>query len=201
VIRPAVVSLLVFTLLLGVVYPVIVGVIGLAIPHPPVTELVGQSFDDPAYFWSRPSGTTGPYNAMASSGVNAGPTGFVDKHGTLGPNPVLVDAVQGRIQALHDADPGNSAPVPIDLVTASASGLDPHISPAAAYYQVARVARLRGVAPDVLTKLVDEHVEERTLGFLGERRVNVVLLNGALDAKLGRSLTTRERQLQEDRRE
>jgi K+-transporting ATPase ATPase C chain len=196
-IRPAIVSLLLFTVLLGIGYPLIVGAGALVFSreaHGSLirdasgtvigSDLVGQPFDDPAYFWSRPS--AGAYNAMASSGTNAGPTGFIDKRGTLGPNPVLTDAVKARIQALHDADPRNPAPVPVDLVTASASGLDPHISPAAAYYQVARVARLRGVVPAAVRALVDDHVEERTWGFLGERRVNVVRLNLALDAAFHR---------------
>jgi len=196
-IRPALVSLLVFTVLLGVVYPVVIGGIGaLVFPDQAKgslirdasgkvvgSELIGQPFDNPAYFWSRPTATGG--NAMTSSGVNAGPTGFVDKAGKLGPNPALVDAVKARVQALHDADPQNTAPVPVDLVTASSSGLDPHISPAAAYYQLGRVARLRGVAESELRALVDAHVEERTLGVLGERRVNVLLLDRALDARFG----------------
>jgi K+-transporting ATPase ATPase C chain len=196
--RPAVVSLLVFTGLLGLVYPLLVGGIS-AVAFPDQakasllrdasgkvvgSELVGQAFDHPAYFWSRPTAVAA-YNAMTSSGANAGPSGFVDKAGALGPNPALVDAVKGRIQALRDADPGNTARVPIDLVTASSSGLDPHISPAAAYYQLARVARARGVPEAQLRELVEQYVEERTLGVLGERRVNVLRLNLALDARLG----------------
>jgi len=195
--RPALVSMLVFTGLLGIVYPLVVGGIGRVVFSSEATgsviynasgkaigsDLIGQPFDNPAYFWSRPTATGG--NAMTSSGVNAGPTGFVDKAGKLGPNPALVDAVRARVQALHDADPQNTAPVPVDLVTASSSGLDPHISPAAAYYQLGRVARLRGVAESELRALVDAHVEERTLGVLGERRVNVLLLNRALDAQFG----------------
>lgn len=197
-IRPAVVSLLVFTGLLGLVYPLLIGGIGaLAFPAQAAgslirdpsgkvlgSELVGQPFDNPAYFWSRPTAVAAG-SAMTSSGTNAGPSGFVDKAGTLGPNPALVDAVKGRIQALRDADPGNTAKVPVDLVTASGSGLDPHISPAAAYYQLGRVARARGVPAGRLRELVDQHVEGRTLAVLGEPRVNVLRLNLALDARLG----------------
>jgi K+-transporting ATPase ATPase C chain len=197
-IRPAVVSILVFTGLLGIVYPLLIGGIS-AVAFPDQangslirdpsgkvvgSELVGQPFDHPAYFWSRLS-ATGAYNAMASTGTNAGPSGFVDKAGTLGPNPALVDAVKARIQALRDADPGNTAQVPVDLVTASGSGLDPHITPAAAYYQLARVARLRGVPEAQVRELVEQAIEARTLFLLGEPRVNVLLLNRALDEKLG----------------
>ena len=193
--RSAVVSILVFTGLLGLGYPLLVGGIGAiafsdqaagsllrdASGRVTGSALVGQPFDHPAYFWSRPTAVAA-YNAMTSSGTNAGPSGFIDQAGTLGPNPALVDAVKGRIQALRDADPGNTAAVPIDLVTASSSGLDPHITPAAAYYQLARVARARGVPAAQVRELVDRHVEERTLGVLGERRVNVLRLNLALDA-------------------
>jgi K+-transporting ATPase ATPase C chain len=197
-IRPAVVSLLVFTGLLGIVYPLLIGGIS-AVAFPDQangslirdpsgkvvgSELVGQPFDDPAYFWSRPS-AVGPYNAMTSGGTNAGPSGFVDKAGTLGPNPALVDAAKARIQALRDADPGNTAKVPVDLVTASGSGLDPHITPAAAFYQLARVARVRGVPEAQVRELVEGAIEDRTLFVLGEPRVNVLMLNRALDAKLG----------------
>jgi K+-transporting ATPase ATPase C chain len=135
------------------------------------SSLIGQSFSDPKYFWGRPSATGPmPNNASASSGSNQGPT-----------NPALMDAVKGRVQALRDADPGNSQPVPVDLVTASASGLDPHISPAAAEYQLARVARLRILKPEVVRKLVEEHTEGRQFGIFGEPRVNVLELNLALD--------------------
>jgi K+-transporting ATPase ATPase C chain len=198
VIRPAVISILVFTVLLGLVYPLLIGGISaVAFPDQATgslirdrsgkvvgSELIGQPFDHPAYFWSRPTAVTA-YNAMTSSGTNAGPTGFVDKAGTLGPNPALVDAVKARVQALRDADPGNTAKVPVDLVTASGSGLDPHISPAAAYYQLARVARARNIPEAQLRVLVEQHIEGRTLAVIGELRVNVLVLNLALDAKLG----------------
>jgi K+-transporting ATPase ATPase C chain len=195
VVRPAAVSLLVFTLLCGLLYPLFVGGVGILVFGDQArgslirdasgkvvgSTLVGQPFDDPAYFWSRPSAAA--YSAMASSGTNAGTSGFVDRHGTLGPNPALVDAVTARIEALRDADPTNTAKVPVDLVTSSSSGLDPHISPAAAFYQVGRVARARSLSEAEVRALVEAHVEERTFGVFGERRVNVLLLNRALDAK------------------
>jgi K+-transporting ATPase ATPase C chain len=196
-IRPAVVSILVFTGLLGIVYPLLIGGIS-AVAFPDQakgsliqdrsgkvvgSELVGQPFDNPAYFWSRLSAVS--YNATTSSGTNAGPSGFVDKSGTLGRNPALVDAAKARIQALREADPGNTAKVPVDLVTASSSGLDPHITPAAAFYQVGRVARVRGVPEPQVRELVEQTIEDRTLFLLGEPRVNVLKLNLALDAKLG----------------
>ncbi len=140
------------------------------------STLIGQPFDDPKYFWSRPSATGPvPYNAAASSGSNLGPI-----------NPALAEAVAGRVQALQAADPDNKAPVPVDLVTASGSGLDPEISPAAAEYQLARVARVRGIDPSAVRKLVAEHTSGRTLGVLGESRVNVLPLNRALDAMASR---------------
>jgi K+-transporting ATPase ATPase C chain len=136
------------------------------------SNLIGQTFSDPKYFWGRLSATGPmPYNASASSGSNLGPT-----------NPALMDAVKARVQALRDADPGNMQTVPVDLATASGSGLDPHISPAAAEYQLARVARVRNLTPDSLRKLVAEHTEGRQFGILGEPRVNVLELNLALDA-------------------
>jgi len=134
--------------------------------------LIGQPFDDPKYFWSRPSATSPqPYNAGASAGSNQGAT-----------NPALADAVTARIKALRDVDPANTSPVPVDLVTASGSGLDPHISIAAAAYQAPRVARLRGISIDKVMALVAEHTEGRTLAIIGEPRVNVLELNLALDA-------------------
>lgn len=183
-IRPAVVSFLVLTLVTGIAYPLVVTGISQAVfPHQANgsvmvkdgkavgSELIGQYFSDPKYFWGRPSATGPmPYNAAASSGSNLGPT-----------NPALMDAVKGRIKALRDADPGNTAPIPVDLVTASASGLDPHISPAAAEYQVQRVARTRGLGVGVVKDLVAKHTEGRQFGLLGEPRVNVLKLNLALD--------------------
>lgn len=181
--RPAIVSLLVFTGLVGIVYPLTIGAIGTIVPKPSPAELVGQPFDDPAYFWSRPSAVG--YDALASGGTNAGAAGYIDDRGTLGPNQALVNAARGRIQALRDADPGATAKVPVDLVTSSSSGLDPHISPAAAYYQVPRVARLRGATEAEVRGIVDAYIEERTFGLLGERRVNVVRLNRGLDREVG----------------
>lgn len=184
-IRPAVVSFLLLSLLTGIAYPLLVtGISQLAMPaqsngsmivvggKPAGSELIGQPFSDPKYFWSRPSATAPmPNNAIASGGSNLGPT-----------NPALMDAVKARVQALKDADPDNRQPVPVDLVTASASGLDPHISPAAARYQLARVARLRNLDTAVVNRLVAEHTEGRQFGMLGEPRVNVLKLNLALDA-------------------
>jgi K+-transporting ATPase ATPase C chain len=173
--RAAVVAVLALTVLTGVVYPaVVLAIAQVAFPREANGDarLVGQAFTDPAYFWSRPSAIApSPYNAMTSSGANL----------SMG-NPALHDAVARRLEALRAADPGTTAPVPGDLVTASASGLDPDITPAAAYYQAARVARLRGIPVEQLRALIDTHVEGRTFGFLGEPRVNVVALNRALDA-------------------
>jgi K+-transporting ATPase ATPase C chain len=183
--RPAVISFLLLTLLTGIAYPLLVTGISqfamsgkangsLIIKDGKLvgSTLIGQSFSDPKYFWSRPSATSPmPNNASNSGGSNLGPT-----------NPALMDAVKGRVQALRDADPGNKQAVPVDLVTASASGLDPHISPAAADYQLARVARLRNLNPDAVRKLVAEYTEGRQFGILGEPRINVLELNLALDA-------------------
>ena len=135
------------------------------------SDLIGQPFSDPRYFWSRPSATQSvPYDARASTGSNLGPL-----------NPALAEAVRARIAALRATDPGNAAPVPVDLVTASGSGLDPHLSPAAAFYQVRRVARERGLTPEVVRRLVESQVERPWLGVLGAPRVNVLRLNLALD--------------------
>jgi K+-transporting ATPase ATPase C chain len=140
------------------------------------STLIGQRFADPKYFWSRPSATSpGPDNAAASGGSNLGPS-----------NPALVDAVKGRVAALRAADPGNPALIPVDLVTASASGLDPEISAAAAEYQAARVARVRGLAIERVRALVAAQTKQQQLGFLGEPRVNVLELNLTLDAIAGR---------------
>jgi K+-transporting ATPase ATPase C chain len=172
--------------LVGIVYPFFITGIGQTLFHHEAngslivqnsaiagSELIGQPFTDPGYFWSRPSATSPvPYNAGASTGSNLGPT-----------NPALLKAIADRIAALRAADPGNLRPVPIDLVTASASGLDPHISPASAEYQVARVARVRGIPVDSVRRLVEKYTSGRQLGFLGEPRVNVLELNRALDAQ------------------
>jgi K+-transporting ATPase ATPase C chain len=182
---PALRMLVVVSVLTGVAYPLLVtGVAQLAFPGPANgslivvdgkakgSTLIGQPFDDPKYFWSRPSATSPqPYNASASAASNQGAR-----------NPTLADSVTARIKALRDADPGNTAAVPVDLVTASGSGLDPHISVAAAAYQAPRVARARGLSLDKVMALMDEHTEGRTLAIIGEPRVNVVELNLALDA-------------------
>lgn len=196
--RPAIVSLAAFTVLCGLVYPLAMdGIAAAVFPHQATgslirdrggrvvgSELIGQPFSDPAYFWSRPTAEAN-YDASNSTGTNQGMSGFLDDKGHLGPNPALTKVAVDRIGALRAADPGNRQPVPVDLVTSSSSGLDPHISPAAAYYQVGRVARLRGLPEQALRAMIAEHVEERTLGVLGERRVNVLLLNRALDAQFG----------------
>jgi K+-transporting ATPase ATPase C chain len=185
-VRAAIVSLVVLTAVTGIVYPVVVtGIARILFPAQAGgslivkdgkvvgSRLIGQAFDDPRYFWGRPSATSPfAYNAAASSGSNLSPT-----------NPDLVKAVQGRVDALRAADPGNTAPVPVDLVTASGSGLDPHVTPAAALYQVARVAKARNLDPQAVRQLVERHIEGRTWGVLGEPRVNVLALNLALDGQ------------------
>ena len=182
--RPVLVLFVLLTVLTGVVYPLVVTGIGKAVFPDQVSgslvmrdgkavgsSLIGQSFQDPKYFWGRISATSPmPNNGASSSGSNLGPT-----------NPALIDAVRGRIAALKAADPGNSAAVPVDLVTASGSGLDPHISPAAALYQVARVARARQMDPAKVRQTVLAHVESPQWAVFGEPRVNVLLLNLALD--------------------
>ncbi|WP_457446953.1 potassium-transporting ATPase subunit KdpC [Roseateles sp. P5_E4] len=182
--RPALTLFVLLSLVTGLAYPLAVtGLAQALFPHaangslfiqdgrPIGSELIGQAFTDPGHFWSRPSATApSPYNAANSGGSNLAPTA-----------PALVDAVKARIDALRAADPGNLAPVPVDLVTASASGLDPHISRAAADYQLARVARARGLPPEQVRALVEQHTEGRRLGFLGEPRVNVLALNLALE--------------------
>jgi K+-transporting ATPase ATPase C chain len=185
-VRPALVLLAVLSVVTGLAYPALVTAVAqAAFPFQAngslITRdgqvvgsaLIGQPFDDPKYFWGRPSATSPfGYNAGASSGSNLSPT-----------NPDLVKAVQGRVEALRAADPGNTAPVPVDLVTASGSGLDPHISPAAALYQVSRVARERKFSRETVLTLVERHTEGRFWGLLGEPRVNVLALNLALDGK------------------
>ena len=176
---------IVLTLVTGVLYPLLVTVIGqIVFPHQANgslieqngkvagSALIGQPFSDPKYFWGRPSATGPyPYNAAASSGSNLGPL-----------NPALAEAVKARIQALHNADTGNTTPAPVDLVTASASGLDPQISPAAAEYQITRVAWARNMEVQAVRDGVAKYTEGRQFGVLGEPRVNVLLLNLALDA-------------------
>ena len=184
-IRPALTLFILLSLITGLIYPLLVTGIGQVLfPKQAAgslierdgkrvgSRLIGQNFTDPKYFWGRPS-ATGPYpnNAAASSGSNLGPL-----------NPALKEAVEARVKALRAADPDNARPVPVDLVTASASGLDPHISPAAADYQVTRVARARGLAPETVRNLMAMRTEDRQWGIFGEPRVNVLELNLALDA-------------------
>jgi K+-transporting ATPase ATPase C chain len=188
--RPAFLMLLVLTVITGLIYPLVVtGIAQVVFPHQANgslividgkaygSELIGQQFDDPKYFWGRLSATsTFPYNAFnadnltGSSGSNYGPL-----------NQALLDAVQARVDALKAADPGNTAPIPVDLVTASGSGLDPHISVAAALYQVHRVAEVRGLSDEAVQTLVNQYTKGRQFGFLGEPTVNVLELNLALD--------------------
>jgi len=182
--RPALVLLAAFHILTGIVYPLVVTGVAQVIWHDKAngsvlsiegkdvgSRLIGQPFSAPGYFWSRPSATAPvPYDASGSTGSNLGPT-----------NPALLDAVRDRVTALRQADPRLTGPIPVDLVTASASGLDPDISAAAALIQVHRVAATRGVPVDRVRQLVEAHVQGRTLGFLGEPRVNVLDLNLALD--------------------
>jgi len=189
--RAAVVMLLALTVITGIAYPLLItGIAQAAFPRQANgsllvrdgktlgSSLIGQPFDDPKYFWGRLSATTDSngkplsYNGASSYASNLGPT-----------NPALVEEVQGRIDALHAADPDNQAPIPVDLVTSSGSGLDPDISPAAAAYQVGRVARARGLDGARIRTVVAEHTQDRQLGFLGEPRVEVLELNLALDRK------------------
>ena len=182
--RPAVSLLIVMTVLLGLLYPVVVTVVAKTVFRSEAdgslvyrdgkligSTLIGQSFSDPKHFWGRPSATTPqPYNALGSSGSNLGPL-----------NPALIKGVEENLKALRAADPDNHLPVPVDLVTASASGLDPHITPAAAYYQAARVARARSLPLGQVEALIAKHEESALLGLYGERRINVLELNLALD--------------------
>ncbi|WP_395317891.1 potassium-transporting ATPase subunit KdpC [Variovorax sp. UC74_104] len=188
IVRPALVLFVLLSALTGLIYPMAVtGVAKAAFPAQAAgslividgttvgSKLIGQNFSDPKHFWGRPSATAPqPYNASASGGSNQGPL-----------NPALTDAVKARVEALRAADPDNTAPVPVDLVTASASGLDPDISPAAAQYQAARVARVRGMPLSQVQSLIDRNTQKPLLGFLGESRVNVLALNIALDAASG----------------
>jgi len=188
IIRPALVTFVVLTALTGIGYPLVVtGVTQVAFPEQAGgslivrdgklvgSTLIGQNFSDPKYVWGRPSATGPmPYNASNSSGSNQGPL-----------NPALTDAVKGRIEALRAADPGNTAPVPVDLVTASGSGLDPHLSVAGALYQAARVAKVRDLSLPQVQQLIEKHTEGKLFGLLGEPRVNVLQLNLALDAARG----------------
>lgn len=185
-IRPAAISFIMLTIITGLLYPLAVtGVAAIAMPATANgsmmtadgkivgSELIGQPFSDPKYFWSRPSATSPvPYAADAGAGSNLGPS-----------NPALADAIKGRVAALKAADPDNQNPVPIELVTASGSGLDPHISPAAAEYQVSRVARARGLSPEQVRALVAKFTQSPTFGVLGDPRVHVLRLNLALDGK------------------
>lgn len=182
--RPVLVVFLLLSVLTGIAYPLLVtGIARAAFPdqaagslivrkgQPVGSALIGQNFSDPKYLWGRPSATGPmPYNASNSGGSNLGPL-----------NPALAEAVKGRIEALRAADPGNTAPVPVDLVTASGSGLDPHVSVAAAVYQAGRIAKARQLPLQQVQQLIAQHTEGRLLGFLGEPRVNVLKLNLALD--------------------
>ncbi len=182
--RPALSLLVAFTVLTGLIYPLAVAGLAqsvfpwrangsvLAVAGRPVgSVLIGQAFDAPRDFWSRPSATTPqPDNGLASGGSNLGPT-----------NPLLLDAVKARIAALHAADPGNQAPIPVDLVTASASGLDPDISLAAADYQRDRIARARHLSARQVQEVIDRYARRRWLGLFGTPHVNVLELNLALD--------------------
>jgi K+-transporting ATPase ATPase C chain len=184
--RPALTLLLLLSVVTGVAYPLVVTEVARVLfpaqaagsllvrgGAPLGSSLIGQPFDDARYFWGRLSATaTVPYNAAVSSGSNLGPL-----------NPALATAIETRVAALREAGGGDQRPIPVDLVTASGSGLDPHISPAAALYQVPRVARARKLAPEAVRALVDQHTEGRRFGFLGEPRVNVLALNLALDAR------------------
>jgi K+-transporting ATPase ATPase C chain len=184
--KPAIILFLILSVITGIIYPAVVtGLAQLLFPNQANgslmadsrgkttgSRLIGQPFSSPGHFWGRPSATGPfPYNAGASSGSNLGPT-----------NPALVDTVNSRIQALKAVDPDNKMPIPVDLITASGSGLDPHISPAAAEYQVNRIAKTRNIDPAKLRELIQAHTEARQWGLFGEPRINVLTLNLALDA-------------------
>jgi len=186
IIRNSLMSLLLFTILTGIIYPLVVtGIAQVIFPRqangsiivkdgkPVGSGLIGQQFEDPKYFWGRLSATGPyPYNGAASSGSNLGQN-----------NPALMTAVEGRIKALHEAEPGNTAKIPVDLVTASGSGLDPHISQAAAEYQIKRVAKTRGLDQTSVRTLIAKHTQGRWIGLIGEPGVNVLELNLALDGQ------------------
>jgi potassium-transporting ATPase KdpC subunit len=186
-IKPAILSFVILSVITGIIYPVFVtgvarvffynqasGSLIYQDGRPVGSSLIGQQFDEPKYFWGRLSATSPvPFNAAASSGSNIGPL-----------NPALIEAVNIRINALKSADPGNSNPIPVDLVTSSASGLDPHISLAAAYYQVPRIARIRGLSQESVKTIISAHSRGRLFGVLGEPVVNVLELNLALDARI-----------------
>ena len=183
-IRPVLMIFIVLTVITGVIYPLVVTGISQVFFHKQAngsliysndgkivgSTLIGQNFDDPKYFWGRLSATTPVYNASNSSGSNLGPS-----------NPALVDAVKSRIAALQTADPDNKRPIPVDLVTASGSGLDPHLSLAGVYYQLSRVATLRNLPEATVKQIVDQNISGRFLGLLGEPVVNVLQVNLALD--------------------
>ncbi|MBF0570709.1 MAG: potassium-transporting ATPase subunit KdpC [Candidatus Omnitrophica bacterium] len=183
-IRPAIVSFIVLTVITGILYPLLVTAIAQTVFHHQAegslivsgdgkilgSSLIGQNFDDPKYFWGRISATSPAYNASSSSGSNLGPS-----------NPALLDEIKARVSALKAADPDNNVLIPVDLVTSSGSGLDPHISQAAAEYQLARVARVRGLTQETVNQIVDQNTQGRFLGFLGEPVVNVLQVNLALD--------------------
>ncbi|MBC3884292.1 potassium-transporting ATPase subunit KdpC [Undibacterium griseum] len=184
ILRPLIGSFIVLSAITGIVYPLAVTGVGKVAFSDQAggsliqqegkllgSRLIGQTFSDPKYFWSRPSASgTFSYNGLASGGANQGPT-----------NPALKAALEDRIKALHEADPTNTRAIPVDLVTASGSGLDPHISPAAAEYQLQRVARVRGIAQEQIRPLLEKYTESAQFGILGETRVNVLELNLALD--------------------
>lgn len=183
-IKPVLMIFIVLTVITGVIYPLVVTGIAQVFFHKQAngsliysndgkivgSTLIGQNFDDPKYFWGRLSATTPVYNASSSSGSNLGPS-----------NPALIDAVKARIAALKVADPNNQAPIPVDLVTASGSGLDPHLSLGGVYYQLSRVARLRNLPEKTVKDIVDKNISGRFLGLLGEPAVNILKVNLALD--------------------
>jgi len=184
-IRPALLSFLALTIITGFIYPLLItGIVQALLPNQangsPIyqngkavgSSLVGQAFDDPRYLWGRISATSPQYNASSSSGSNIGPS-----------NPALIDEINGRIKALKSADPDNTNPIPVDLVTSSASGLDPHISLAASYYQVPRISRYRGITESAVKNIIRKNTSGRFLGLIGEPVVNVLKVNLDLDSQ------------------